>query len=168
VFECLLGFAERVLPGYYSPAMVAPQVGIRASGCVSEGLLSFGESWVKKCSVDCTTGLCLSACWVLGRGFCRGITALQWLRRRYDLGLKVLSFAEFCRELVLQRVSCRGITAPQWFHPKGAPEMKYQRLRTPCRPKEFQMPSASTLHSPASLGWPPPSLFFPSPHTPIF
>jgi hypothetical protein len=26
VFECLLGFAERVLPGYYSPAMVAPQV----------------------------------------------------------------------------------------------------------------------------------------------
>jgi hypothetical protein len=26
VFECLLGFSDRVLPQYYSPAMVAPQV----------------------------------------------------------------------------------------------------------------------------------------------
>jgi hypothetical protein len=34
VFECLMGFAERVLPGYYSPAMVAPQVCVGVVGLV--------------------------------------------------------------------------------------------------------------------------------------
>jgi len=37
VFECLLGFAERVLPGYYSPAMVAPQVSQGEHGALSGG-----------------------------------------------------------------------------------------------------------------------------------